>query len=163
MTLRCTLRCSSHVQLFGPHWSAGHQASLSMGFSRQENWSMLPCPPPGDLPDSGIESASLMSPALIGRFLTTSTTWRESEVTQSFPTFCDPMDCSLPGFSIHGIFQAKNTGVGCHFLLQGIFPTQGLNPVSCVVGRCFYGLSHQGNPPVPPGKPLMTNILSEFC
>ena len=38
-----------------------------------------------------------------------------------------PLDCSLPGSSVHGIFQAS-TGVGCHCLLQGIFPTQGLNP-----------------------------------
>ena len=37
---------------------------------------------------------------------------------------CDPMDCSLPGSSVHGILQARITGVGCHFLLQGIFPTQ---------------------------------------
>ena len=40
--------------------------------------------------------------------------------------FCDPLDCSPPGSSAHGIFQA-NTGVGCHLLLQGIFPAQGLN------------------------------------
>ena len=39
---------------------------LSMGFSRQENWSGFPCPPPGDLPDPGMEPASLMSPALAG-------------------------------------------------------------------------------------------------
>ena len=44
---------------------------------------------------------------------------------QSCLTLCDPMDCSLPGSSIHGIFPGKNSGVGCHFLLQGIFPTQG--------------------------------------
>ena len=37
------------------------------------------------------------------------------------------MDCSPPGFSVHGILHGKNTGVGCHALLQGIFPTQGLN------------------------------------
>ena len=43
--------------------------------------------------------------------------------------FWDPMDCSPPGSSIHGIFPGKNTGVGCHFLLQGIFPT-GIEPVS---------------------------------
>ena len=47
---------------------------------------------------------------------------------QSCPTLCDPMDCSLPGSSVHGILQGKNTGVGCHALLQGIFLTQGLNP-----------------------------------
>ena len=43
-------------------------------------------------------------------------------------TLCDPMDCSLPGSSVQGILQARNTGVGCHFLLQGIFSTQGLKP-----------------------------------
>ena len=42
--------------------------------------------------------------------------------------FWDPMDCSLLGPSVHGIFPGKNTRVGCHFLLQGIFPTQGANP-----------------------------------
>ena len=41
--------------------------------------------------------------------------------------FCDPMDYNLPGSSVHGIFPDKNTGVSCHFLLQGIFPTQGSN------------------------------------
>ena len=46
-----------------------------MGFSRQEYWSGLPFPPPGDLPDPGIEPTSLMSPALAGRFFTTSATW----------------------------------------------------------------------------------------
>ena len=45
------------------------------GTSRQEYWSGLPCPPPGDLPDPGIERVSLMSPALAGRFFTTSATW----------------------------------------------------------------------------------------
>ena len=42
-------------------------------------------------------------------------------------TLCSPMDCSSPGSSVHGIFLGKNIGVGCHFLLQGIFPTQGSN------------------------------------
>ena len=41
---------------------------------------------------------------------------------------CDPMDCSPPGSSVHRDFPGKNTGVGCHAFLQGIFPTQGLNP-----------------------------------
>ena len=51
------------------------QTSLSMGFSRQEYWSGLPCPHPGDLPNSRIKPASLMSPALAGWFLITSATW----------------------------------------------------------------------------------------
>jgi len=46
-----------------------------MGFSRQEYWGGLPCPPPGDVPDPGIKPASLMSPALAGGFFTTNTTW----------------------------------------------------------------------------------------
>ena len=50
------------------------------------------------------------------------------EVSQLLLTLCDLMDCSLPGFSIHGIFQARILELGCHFLLQGIFPTQGWNP-----------------------------------
>ena len=49
-------------------------------------------------------------------------------VTQSCLMLFDPMDCSLPGSSIHGDSPGKNSGVGCHALLQGIFPTQGSNP-----------------------------------
>ena len=56
-------------------WTVACQAPLSVGFSRQEYWSELPCPPPGDLPDPGMELASLLSPALAGRFFTTSATW----------------------------------------------------------------------------------------
>ena len=52
----------------------------------------------------------------------------ESEVAQSCPALCNPMDCSLPGSSVHGDSPGKNTRVGCHALLQGIFPTQGSNP-----------------------------------
>ena len=47
-------------------WTVAHQAPLSMGFSRQEYWSGLPCPPPGDFPDPGIEPVYLKSPALAG-------------------------------------------------------------------------------------------------
>ena len=52
----------------------------------------------------------------------------ESEVTQSCVTLCDPVDCSLLGFLCPWDSLGKNTGVGYHFLLQGIFPTQGSNP-----------------------------------
>ena len=65
----------SPVRLFETLSIIAQQAPLSMGFSRQEYWSGLPCPPPGDLPDSGIEPASLTSRALAGRFFTTSATW----------------------------------------------------------------------------------------
>ena len=62
----------SHVQLFATPWTVAHQAPLSMGFSRQESWSGLPCPPPGDLPHPGTEPTSLTSPALASGFFTTS-------------------------------------------------------------------------------------------
>ena len=57
-----------------------HQAPLFRGFSRQEYWSGLPCAPPGDLPDPGIELKPLTSPALAGRFFTTSATWEASRL-----------------------------------------------------------------------------------
>ena len=69
----------SRVRLFATPWTVAYQASLTMGFSRQEYWSGLPFPSPV----------------------------RESEAAQSCPTLCDPMDCSLPRSSAHGIFQAR--------------------------------------------------------
>ena len=104
---------------------AAHQAPPSLGFSRQEHWSGLPIPSP----------------------------MCESEVTQSCLTLSDTIDCSLPGSSIHGIFQA--IVLDCHFLLQGIFPTQGSNP----------GLPHflhwqaDSLPLAPPGKPAEIGCL----
>ena len=53
------------------------------------------------------------------------------------PTLCDPGNCSLPGSSVLGDSPGKNTGVGFHVLLQGIFPTQGLNQVSPIAGGFF--------------------------
>ena len=71
----CMLSHFSCVQLFATLWTIACQAPLSMGLSRQEHWSGLLYPPLGDLPNPGIEPASLMSPALVGRFFTTSATW----------------------------------------------------------------------------------------
>ena len=67
----------SSEQLSATPWTVAHQAPLSVGFPRQEYQSGLPFPSPGDLPHTGIDPASLMSPALAssGRFFTTSTTW----------------------------------------------------------------------------------------
>ena len=66
--------CFSRVQLFAIPWTVALQAPLTMGFSRQEHWSGLPCPPPEDLPDPGTKPTSLTTPASIGRqiFFTTS-------------------------------------------------------------------------------------------
>ena len=65
----------SRVWLFAVPWTVAHQAPLSMGFSRQEYWSALPFPFPGNLSNPGIEPTFLMSPALAGEFFTTNTTW----------------------------------------------------------------------------------------
>ena len=64
----------SHVRFFVTLWTAACQAPLSMRFPRQEYWKSLPLPSPGDLPNSGIKPTSLVSPALAGRFFTTSAT-----------------------------------------------------------------------------------------
>ena len=61
----------SRVQCFVTLWTVARQAPLSMGFSRQEYWSGLPFPSPGDLPDPGTDPTALLSPALAGTFFTT--------------------------------------------------------------------------------------------
>ena len=71
------------VWLFATPWTVALQAPLSMGVSRHEYWSGLPCPPPGDLPNPGIEPASLMSPALAGRSFTTEPPGNPSELKMS--------------------------------------------------------------------------------
>ena len=65
----------SHVRLFATPWTVARQPPLSMGFSRQEYWSGLLFPYPGDLPNPGVEPTSLMFPALAGGFFITCTTW----------------------------------------------------------------------------------------
>ena len=67
-------------------------------------------------------------------------------VAQSCPTLCDPIDCSQPGSPVHGDCPGKNTGVGCHALLQGILPTQRLNPGLPHCRQILNCLSHQGSP-----------------
>ena len=81
-----------------------------MEFPRQESWSGLPCPPPEDLPDSGIKPVSLTFPALVGGFFTTSTTWRADYIIGQLSLFVvqslscvqlsDPMNCGVPGFPV---------------------------------------------------------------
>ena len=65
-------------------------------------------------------------------------------VAQSCPTLCNPMDCSPPGSSVHGDSPGKNTGVDCHTLFQGIFPTQGLNPGLPHCRQILYHLGQWG-------------------
>ena len=83
LLLLLLLSCFSRVRLCATPETAAHQAPPSLGFSRQEHWSGLPFPSPMHEVKN------------------------ESEVAQSCPTLSDSMDCSPPGSSIHGIFQAK--------------------------------------------------------
>ena len=113
--------------------------------SRQEYWSGLPCPSPGDFPEPGIEIASLMSPALTGKFFFQQchlgspffriVKW--SEVAQSCPILCDPMDYSLPGFSVHGIFQARILEWVAISFSRGSYRPRDQTQVSHNVSRCF--------------------------
>ena len=94
-----------------------------MKFPRQEYWSGLPCPPPGNLPHPGTEHISLVPPALVSRFFTTIATWEAlrshaaAKSLQSCPTVWphrrQPTRLPRPWDS-----PGKNTGVGCQFLLQ---------------------------------------------
>ena len=82
----------------------------------------------------------------------------ESQVAQSCPTFRDPMDCSPPVSSVHGIFQARVLQWGCHCLLQGIFSTQGLNRVSCIAGSLVSCIAGGLFTTEPPGKPSRFHV-----
>ena len=81
----------SRVRLFVTPWNVTHQAPLSMGFSRQEYWSGLPFPPPGDLPNPGIKPASLNVFCI--RFFTSSATWAAQYEFKPMLT-CGTMPCS---------------------------------------------------------------------
>ena len=79
--------------------------------------------------------------------------WQVSEVLVQYAftvlnvsVMCNSMGCISPGSSVQGDSPGKNTGVGCHVLLQGIFPTQGLNPGLPYCRWILYHLSHQGSP-----------------
>ena len=81
-------------------------------------------------------------------------------VAQACPTLCNPMDCSPPGPSVHGDSPGMNTRVGCHALLQGIFPTQGSNPGLPPCRQILYHLSHKPQPWLPtwPPKALLWSL-----
>ena len=100
----------THSRLFVMLWIVACQTLLSMEFSRQEYWSGLPFPSPGksSQPKDQTQSSSLQADSLPheppGKPLLT---LLRSEVAQLCPTLCDPMNCSLPGSSVHWILQAR--------------------------------------------------------
>ena len=140
----CMLSLFSHVQLFVTLWTITHQALLSMGFSRQEYWNGLPHPSAGDLPDSRIELVSLMSPALAGGFLTTSTTWQTLIYVRKWKwsrsVMSDsllPVDCSPSSSSVHGILQARILEWVAVSFSRGSSWPRDRTQVSRIAGRFF--------------------------
>ena len=128
----------SRVQLFVTPWTVAHQAPLSMGFPRQEYWSGLPCPPPGDLPNLGTEPASLLSPALAGGFFTTSATWEAL-----FPGVCSKL-CPSSQWYYLTISVSAATFSFClqsfdrHTILKCCFIVQRRVAPSMAVLTCLY-------------------------
>ena len=74
---------------------------------------------------------------------------------------CDPTDCSTPGSFVHGDSPGKNTGMGCHALLQGIFPTQGLNPGFLHCRQILYHLSPRQNRSPPNCTTINCNMYKQ--
>ena len=83
--------------------------------------------------------------------------------TQSYTTLCNPMNCSPPGSPVHGGSSGKNTGMGCHILLQGIFPTWRLNPDLPHCKWILYHLNHQESPADKPRGKLSNGQKFSFA
>ena len=138
----------SHEQLFEILWTVAHQAPLSMGFCRQEYWSGLPFPLPGDLPNPGTEHTSLRmhnSPALAGGIFISNATWEGPRVCEGYhltmSNSLGPNGIYSP--FVHGILQERKLRQekeSREFLLtQGSYP----GPMYCRQILCH--LSHQGS------------------
>ena len=122
-------------------WTIACQAPLSMGFSRQEYWSGLPFPSPGDFPDPRIQPGSA---ALQADYLPTELWGKPNAYLDYIKSLLQCRKWKWSRWVVsdslwpHGLWPTrllpswdspgKSTGVGCHFLLQGIFLTQGSNP-----------------------------------
>ena len=101
----CILSCFSCIRLCVTLWTIALQVPLSMGFSRWESWSGLPCPPPGDLPDPGIESVSLRS-ACISRWVLGH--WRHLGRPARLHKLCSALYSPRPALISHPSFQASD-------------------------------------------------------
>ena len=138
----------SHEQLFEILWTVAYQAPLSMGFSRQEYWSGLPFPLPGDLPNPGTEHTSLRmhnSPALAGGIFILSATWEGPRICEGYHL---AMSNSLGPNGIYSPFvhwilqerKLRQEKESREFLL-----TQGSYPGLVYCRQIFCHLSHQGS------------------
>ena len=153
------LSCFSHARLFASPWTIACQAPLSMGFSRQDYWSGLPFPSPGDLPYPGIKPTSLTSPALEGRFFTARTTWEAQCISCSvISDSATPWTIARQAPLSMGILQAR--------ILEWVampssrdLPSPGIEPMSLMSPALAGG----SLPLAPPGKPEYVPLLWQKC
>ena len=129
-----------HVRLFTTPWTVAHQSPLSMGFSRQEYWSGLPFPPPGDLPNPGIELVFLMSPALAGGFFLPLVPPGIRLVRVALRSICVTLQATVPAWGFPG-GTGKESTCQCRRL--------GFNPR---VGKIPWRRKQQPGPVSLPGK-----------
>ena len=129
----------SCVRLFVTLWTIAGQAPLSMEFSRQEYWSGLPFPSPGDLSDPGIEPVSFTSPALAGSFFTTSTTWA--------------------GSSVHGILQARILEWVVISFARGPSQPRDQTHVSCIGRQVLHHWATRETPSPPLGSIFQVAVV----
>ena len=126
----------SCVRLLATLWTVALQAHLSMEFSRQEHWSGLPFPPPGDLSNPGIEPTCPVSAVLAGRFFTTKRYLGSPiqvlgccSVAKLCLTLCDPVDYSMPGSSPL-YYLPEFAQIHVHWVSDAIQPSHSLLPSS---------------------------------
>ena len=125
--------CVTYLWLLCPRNSPGKNIGVNCNFLLQETF-----------PTQGINPGSLHYRQIL-YLLSHQGSPKKMKVlvAQSCPALCDPMDYSLPGSSVHGDAPGKNTGVGCLFLLQRIFPGSNSDLSHCRQILCH--LSHQGS------------------
>ena len=153
-----TISCSVMSDSLQPHETVAYQAPLSMAFYRQEYWSGLPCPPPEDLSDPGIEPASHVSPALPGGFFTTEEAARTGTALLNSLTKCESVTLSVVSDSfltpltvacqapLSMGFSRQEYWSGLPFPSPGDLPDSGLNGGLLHCRQIFYCLSRQGSP-----------------
>ena len=118
-----------------------HRAPLSMGFSRQEYWSGLPCPPPGDLPDPGIKPTILMSPELAGGFLTASATWEARWEEKKW-------------------YEGKQQQQKMRWYMGIFLPWQKLHSLTCISPYFVFPISTRKTETAPSGDTPLATLMS---
>ena len=148
---------------FATSWTVAHQAPLSMGFPRQEYWSVLPLLLQGIFPNRNQTCVSC-----IGRWILDHWATREAQddmcvlVIQLCPTLCDPMDGSPLGSSVHEILQARILEWVAILFSRRSAWTRGLYPGLLHCRQILYHLSHQGSP-CPVICPLSNQVICFCC